>query len=195
MKILLTDDHAIVRQSLEYIINAEFPGTLCVPARDASTCVDWLKKERFELLILDMNLPDMDGLTLTEWILDRYPLQRILFFSTSPMAIYAKKLYQMGIMGYVNKQSPVAEIVKALHTVLMLHEQYLDEEFKSLLALEFLNKNSINPLEKLSNRELSIAQLMAHGKSFEEIAMQLHVESSTIRTYKSLNFQQILPEH
>lgn len=191
MKILLTDDHAIVRQSLEYIIHSEFPGTICVPARDAATCVDWLKKEHFELLILDMNLPDMDGLTLAEWILDRYPSQRILFFSTSPTAIYAKKLYQMGIMGYVNKQSPVAEIVKALRTVLILHEQYLDEEFKSLLALEFLNKNSVNPLEKLSNRELSIAQLMAHGKSFEEIAMQLHVESSTVRTYKSRIFQKM----
>jgi two-component system invasion response regulator UvrY len=107
------------------------------------------------------------------------------------MAIYAKKLYQMGIMGYVNKQSPVSEIVKALHTVLILREQYLDEEFKSLLALEFLNKNSINPLEKLSNRELSIAQLMANGKSFEEISTQLHIESSTIRTYKSRIFQKM----
>jgi len=191
MKILLTDDHAIVRQSLEYIIHSEFPGTICVPARDAASCVEWLKKDSFDLLILDMNLPDMDGLTLTEWILDRYPSQKIVFFSTSPMEIYAKKLYQMGIMGYVNKQSPVSEIIKALHTVLIHREQYLDDEFKSLLALEFLNKNSSNPLEKLSNRELSIAQLMANGKSFEEISLQLHIESSTIRTYKSRIFQKM----
>lgn len=191
MKILLTDDHAIVRQSLEYIIRSEFPDAICVSARDASSCVEWLKKEQFDLLILDMNLPDMDGLTLTEWILDRYPSQRILFFSTSPVAVYAKKLYHMGIMGYLNKQSPVPEIVKALRTVLIDHEQYLDEEFKSLLAHDFLNKNPGNPLEKLSNRELSIAHLMANGKSFEEIAGQLHVEPSTIRTFKARIFQKL----
>jgi two-component system, NarL family, invasion response regulator UvrY len=191
VKILLTDDHAIVRQSLEYIIRSEFPAAVCIPARDGATCIEWLKKEHFDLLILDMNLPDTDGLTLTEWILDRYPSQAILFFSTSPMAVYARKLYQMGIMGYLNKQSSVPEIVKALHTVLVLRQQYLDDEFKNLLAIEFLNKNPSNPLEKLSNRELSIAQLLANGKSFEEIAGQLHVESSTIRTFKARIFHKL----
>lgn len=107
------------------------------------------------------------------------------------MAVYARKLYQMGIMGYLNKQSAVPEIVKALHTVLVLRRQYLDEEFKNLLATEFLNKSTSNPLEKLSNRELSIAQLLANGKSFEEIAGQLHVESSTIRTFKARIFHKL----
>jgi DNA-binding NarL/FixJ family response regulator len=191
MKILLVDDHAIVRQSLEYIIHSEFPNASCVEAADGETCIDILKKESFDLITLDMNLPDTDGITLTEWIRDRYPEQMIMFFSTSPTAVYAKKLYQMGIMGYLNKQAPVTDIAKALHTILGQKKQYLDEEFKSILALDFLNNNPDNPIEKLSNRELTIAQLMANGKTFEEIAGQLNIESSTIRTYKARIFQKL----
>jgi DNA-binding NarL/FixJ family response regulator len=191
MKILLVDDHAIVRQSLNYIIKAEFPKADCIEAPDGESCVEILKKENFDLVILDMNLPDTDGITLTEWILDRYPEQMIMFFSTSPTAVYAKKLYQMGIMGYLNKQAAVNEIAKALRTILMQKQQYLDEEFKGILAQDFFTRGPSNPIEKLSNRELSIAQLLANGKTFEEIAAQLNIESSTIRTYKARIYQKL----
>jgi len=191
MKILLVDDHSIVRQSLEYIIKSEFPGATCTEAQDGETCIDFLKKEKFDLITLDMNLPDTDGITLTEWIRDRYPDQKILFFSTSPTAVYAKKLYQMGIMGYLNKQAPVTEIAKALQTILVKGQQYLDEEFKTILTQEFLQKTPANPIDTLSKRELSIAQLLANGKSFEEIALSLNIESSTIRTYKARIFQKL----
>ena len=191
MKILLVDDHAIVRQSLNYIIKSEFPKADCIEAPDGESCVEILKKESFDLVILDMNLPDTDGITLTEWILDSYPEQMIMFFSTSPTAVYAKKLYQMGIMGYLNKQSAVNEIAKALRTILTQKQQYLDEEFKGILAQDFFTKGPSNPIEKLSKRELSIAQLLANGKTFEEIAAQLNIESSTIRTYKARIYQKL----
>ena len=191
MKILLVDDHAIVRQSLLHIVRSEFPGATCTEAQDGETCTEFLKKESFDLVILDMNLPDTDGITLTEWIRDRNPEQKILFFSTSPTAVYAKKLFQMGIMGYLNKQAPVEEIARALRTILTQKKQYLDEEFRNILTQDFLTKSPSNPVEKLSKRELSIAQLLANGKSFEEIATQLNIESSTIRTYKARIYQKL----
>jgi len=191
MKILCVDDHSIVRQSLLYIISREYPKAECMEAPDGETCISLLKKERFDLVILDMNLPDSDGITLTEWIKDRHPAQMILFFSTSPTAVYAKRLFQMGIMGYLNKQASVDEIAKALHTILDRKQQYLDDEFKGILAQDFFSKNVSNPIEKLSKRELSIAQLMANGKTFEEIALQLNIESSTIRTYKARIYQKL----
>jgi two-component system invasion response regulator UvrY len=191
MKILLVDDHAIVRQSLVHIIRSEFPQAVCTEAPDGDACIELLKKGDFDLVVLDMNLPDTDGISLTEWILNRKPDQMILFFSTSPTEVYAKKLYQMGIKGYLNKQSNVQEIAKALKTILLEKKQYLDEEFKTILAEEFLNKKSSNPTEKFSTRELSIAQLLANGRSFDEIAAQLNVESSTVRTYKARIFQKL----
>lgn len=191
MKFLLVDDHSIIRQSLQHIISSEFPHASCTEAQDGETCIEMLKKESFDLVILDMNLPDMDGISLTEWILDRYPGQMILFFSTSPTAIYAKKLYQMGIMGYLNKQASLNDIAKAFRTILIQKQQYLDEEFKSILTQDFLQKNPANPLEKLSNRELTIAQFLANGKTFDEIATLLNIEPSTIRTYKARIFQKL----
>jgi two-component system, NarL family, invasion response regulator UvrY len=97
----------------------------------------------------------------------------------------------MGIMGYLNKQAAITEIAKALQTVLVQKKQYLDEEFRMILAEDFLTKSPSNPLEKLSKRELSIAQLLANGKSFEEIASQLTIEASTIRTYKARIYQKL----
>ena len=191
MKILLVDDHAIVRQSLEYIIRSEFPGYTCVAASDGESCFAILKKEKFDLITLDMNLPDTDGITLTEWILDRYPEQAIFFFSTSPTAVYAKRLFQMGIMGYLNKQSPVPEIIEALRTIIIHKKQYLDTEFKSILAQDFLQKTAANPIEKLSSRELSIALSLANGRNVEDIATQLNIEASTVRSFKARIFQKL----
>lgn len=191
MKILLVDDHSIVRQSLEFIIKSEFPSATSVSAQTGDNCIEEIKKDKFDLVIMDMNLPDTDGITLTEWILDRYPEQKILFFSTSPTALYAKRLFQMGIKGYLNKQASITEIAKALQIVLVQNKQYLDDEFKAILADDFLNKGTTNPIETLSRRELSIAQLLANGKSFDEIAKQLNIEASTIRTYKARIYQKL----
>jgi len=191
MNILIVDDHDVIRQSLALIIKAEFPKATCDKVENAESCINILKKEKFDLLILDMNLPDMDGITLTEWIRDRYPEQMILIFSMNPTGIFAKKLYQMGVMGYLNKQSNMGEITKALRVILTEKKQYMNEEFKSILAQDFLNNSPANPIEKLSKRELSIAQLLAQGKTNEDIANQLNIETSTIRTYKARIFQKL----
>ncbi len=191
MHILIVDDHDVIRQSLAHIIASEFPKAICTKSENAETCIQHLKNGKFDLVILDMNLPDMDGITLTEWILTHHRGQKILIFSMNPTGLFAKKLYQLGVMGYLNKQAEMSEIIKALHIVLTEKKQYINNEFKEILAQDFLNQTPANPFEKLSPRELSITQLMAQGKTFDEIARSLSVEPSTIRTYKSRIFQKL----
>jgi len=191
MNILVVDDHDVIRHAMELIIRAEFPQATCFKVENAQSCIEQLKKDRFDLLILDMNLPDMDGITLTEWVMGRYPNQMILVFSMNPTGVFAKKLYQIGIMGYLNKQADMSEIRRALRIILSEKKKYMNEEFKSILTQDFLNKNPANPIEKLSKRELSIAQLLAQGKSFDEISSQLNIESSTIRTFKARIYQKL----
>ena len=191
MNILIVDDHDVIRQILNLIITGEFPGATCKKVENAESCISLLKKEKFDLLILDLNLPDMDGMTLTEWVREHFPEQMILIFSMNPTSIFAKKLYQLGVMGYLNKQADMAEVKKALHTIITEKRQYMDDEFKSILAQDFLNNTPANPLEKFSRRELSIAQLLANGKSYPDIAAQLNIESSTIRTYKARIYQKM----
>jgi DNA-binding NarL/FixJ family response regulator len=191
MKILIVDDHDVIRQSMGLIIQAELPKAICTKLENAESCIELLKKEEFDLIILDLNLPDMDGISLTEWIKRHNPQQMILIFSMNPTSVYAKKLYQMGVMGYLNKQADMAEIQKALRTVLIDRKQYINDEFRAMQTHDFASTNSVNPFEKLSKQELIIAQLLAQGKKFDEIANQLKVESSTIRTYKSRIFQKL----
>lgn len=191
MKILIVDDHDVIGHSLGLIIQSEFPSAETTRAVNGNSCIEILKKTSFDLLILDMNLPDMDGITLTEWIKGHYPDQMILIFSMNPTEIFAKKLYQIGVMGYLNKQADVSEISKALRVILLEKKRYMNDEFKLLIAQEFLQQVPANPIEKLSKRELSIAQLLANGRSIEEIASQLSIEPSTIRTYKARVFQKM----
>lgn len=192
MKVLLVDDHMIIRQSLMYILQSQFPPVLCLEAHTGEECTTMLKKENFDLLILDLTLPDTDGMALTEWIMHRNPHQKILFFSTSPTEVFAKRLYQMGIMGYINKQAPISEISNALHAIINNGEKYVNEEFKAMLLSQTEERqHEIAPLERLSKRELSIAQLLANGKSIEAIATTLNVETTTIRTHKARIFQKL----
>jgi two-component system invasion response regulator UvrY len=191
MNLLIVDDHDVIRQSLGMIIQSELPSADFSKCHSAESCIEALKKDAYDLIILDMNLPDMDGISLTEWILSRYPQQMILVFSMNPASVFAKKLYQMGVMGFLNKQANMNDIRKALRTILLDKKQYLSDEFKSIIAQDMLSNQPANPVEKLSKRELTIAQLIAQGKTFDEIAKQLHIEASTIRTYKARIFNKL----
>ena len=88
-------------------------------------------------------------------------------------------------------QASVQELRQALQTIVVLKRQYLDEEFKSLLVMDVLQKNPANPIDKLSKRELTIAKFLVKGKSMDEIATHLSIEPSTIRTYKARIFQKL----
>jgi DNA-binding NarL/FixJ family response regulator len=191
MKVLIVDDHDVIRQSLALTIQTEFPSADCFKAANATACIDLLKKDQFDLITLDLNLPDMDGITLADWILERYPQQMILVFSMNPTNVFAKKLYEMGVMGYVNKQASMSELTSAFRMILTERKPYMEEEFKMILAADFLQKKPSDPIETLSTRELSIAQLLALGKTNDEIAAQLNIEPSTIRTHKTRIFQKL----
>jgi DNA-binding NarL/FixJ family response regulator len=191
MNILIVDDHDVIRQSLGQIIASEFPRANCVKVENGNRCIELLKKESFDLVILDMNLPDMDGISLTEWVLKNNPDQMILVFSMNPVGVFAKRLYQLGVKGYLNKQADISEIVRALRTILTEKKQYLNEDLKAELSQDASHEDTRSPIDKLSKRELSIAQLIAQGKSFEEIATILSIEPSTIRTYKARIYQKL----
>lgn len=191
MKILIVDDHAIIRQCLKAIIEAEFKDATCAEAQNGGACVALLKQETFDLLILDLSLPDTDGITLTEWILQRFPEQKILFFTNSATEVYADRLYQMGVKGYLNKQAPVKEIASAIHIILDEKQRYIAEDFKARLTQKSTAGFPENPFAEFSRRELSIAQLLASGRPVEAIASSLNIEQSTIRTYKARIFQKL----
>ncbi len=191
MKVLIVDDHVIVSRYLRSIVEAEFPRVSCIDVQDGESAISNIKREKFDLVILDISLPDMDGVTVASWILGRIPEQKILFFSTSAEEIYYEQLRSMGVSGYVGKQSEVGEIARALHMIVEDNRSYFMQEENGNLHTTDQDPNRQNPFRALSRRELSVAQMLAVGRTLPEISLGMGIEPSTIRTYKSRIYKRL----
>lgn len=191
MNILIVDDHAVIRQTLGMIINTEFPNAECTSVETGRACLEILQTQTFDLVILDLNLPDIDGVKIAGIIRNTYPKQMILVFSMNPSGLFAAELYRLGVMGYLNKQADINEIRKALNTILRKKTPYKDLDYKMTDTPGPARETSGNPFSKLSQRELEVAKLLAKGKSMEEIASHLSIGASTIRTYKARVFEKL----
>jgi two-component system invasion response regulator UvrY len=191
MRVLIVDDHVIVSRYLRSIVEAEFAGVSCVDVQDGESSISKIKKERFDLVILDITLPDIDGITLASWILGRIPDQKILFFSTSAQEIYYERLRSMGVSGYVSKQSEVGDIARALHMIVEDNRSYFAVEENGNQDTTDPDPSRQNPFSALSRRELSVAQMLAVGRTLPEISLGMGIEPSTIRTYKSRIFKRL----
>ncbi|MEX6689519.1 response regulator transcription factor [Danxiaibacter flavus] len=191
MNILIVDDHAVIRQTLGMIINTEFPNADCSSVETGRACLDVLQTQTFDLVILDLNLPDIDGVKIAGLIRNTYPEQMILVFSMNPSSLFAAELYRLGVMGYLNKQADISEIRKALNTILRKKIPYKNAHYKTADNSGPTRKITANPFTKLSQRELEVARLLAKGKSMEEIASHLCIGASTIRTYKARVFEKL----
>lgn len=189
MNILIVDDHAVIRQTLGIIISTEFPNADCNSVDTGGACLEILQTQKFDLVILDLNLPDMDGVKIAGQIRSTYPGQMILVFSMNPDDLFAAELYRLGVMGYLNKQADINEIRKALNTILRKKLPYKNPHNKAIYTSG--PAREINPFAKLSQRELEVAKLLAKGKSMEEIASHLCIGASTIRTYKARVFEKL----
>jgi two-component system invasion response regulator UvrY len=192
MKVLIVDDHVIVSRYLRSIVEAEFVGVSCIDVQDGESCISNIKKGvRFDLVILDISLPDMDGITLASWILGRNPAQKILFFSTSAQEIYYERLRSMGVSGFVGKQSEVGEIARALHLIIEDNRSYFAQVDNGNQHAVDQDPGAQNPFSALSRRELSVAQMLALGRTLPEISLGMGIEPSTIRTYKSRIYKRL----
>ncbi len=191
MNILIVDDHTVIRQTLGMIITTEFPNADCADVETGQGCLDRLMNQSFDLVILDLNLPDIDGVKLTGQIRETYPNQMILIFSMNPTNLYASELYRLGVMGYLNKQADIKEIKKALNTILRDRRPYMEQNLINNSNKNYTQSPVANPFSKLSQRELAVARMLAKGKSMEEIATLLAIGASTIRTYKARVFEKL----
>lgn len=148
-----------------------------------------LKNNKYELAIIDLHLEDGDTLHLISTILNLYDQLNVLIFSGNPEELYAQKLYNEGVKGYLNKQTDDQEIIFALKQLLE-GKRYMSENFKKFL----LTKNSgdrENPFERLTQREMEVLNLMASGKRPTEICQQLNLQPSTVATYKIKLFNKL----
>lgn len=184
IKIVIADDHAIVREGLKQIVAEEKDMQVCGEAEDASSLMDLLKKEKWSIVVLDINMPGKSGLEALKDIKQLYPDLPVLILSMFSEDQYGLRAIKAGASGYLKKVSATTELVVAIRKIVS-GRKYINPLLAEKLAENFGNDKDNLPHEKLSDREYQIMCNIAHGKSAEEIADELSLSINTIYTYRN----------
>jgi DNA-binding NarL/FixJ family response regulator len=190
--VLIADDHAIVRLGMKQII-CSLPGTM--PVTEAKTfdeAISLIEAQTFDLLILDINMPGGNNMQMIYAVKLRQPDIRILVFSAYDEILYALNYLQAGADGYIEKNSPDEEFRTAINAVLM-GEKYISKAVREQLIGKFTRQQEHhpNPFSVLSPREIEVMNLLTKGLSLIKIAEALHLQLTTVSTYKTRIFEKI----
>ena len=189
-KVLLAEDHSIVIKGLKLTFETEFPGYALDIVKTSVDLMKALKATPYPMAIIDLQLEDGDTLHLITDLIRLYSELHVLVFSANPEALYAQKLYNAGVRGYLNKQSPDEEVVDAIRLILA-GKTYLSENFKNIITSRKYGATTENPFEKLSDRETEVLNLLVSGKKPSEICQELNLQASTVATYKMKIFTKL----
>jgi two-component system invasion response regulator UvrY len=176
VKILLIDDHAIVRAGLRRLL-APIPNAVITEAATGRDALARYREQRPDVAILDLNLPGIGGLELLQRLLIDDPSACVLVFSMHAEAIYASRALQSGAKGYMSKNAAPDEILLAVRR-LAEGARYIESEIAQELALQSAPEG--HPLHHLTERDLEIMRLLSEGRSLAEIATELGVGYKTI---------------
>jgi DNA-binding NarL/FixJ family response regulator len=184
MKILVVDDHAVVRQGVKHILLEHDPQAVIGEAEDAEQMFAQLRKHHWNMVILDVGMPGKGGLEALKDLKRLHPKLPVLILSAYPEDQLALRLLRAGAAGYLSKDSAPLELLHASRKILD-GGRYISPSLADLLAAN-LESSLEKPLhEHLSDREYQVMCLIAVGKSLKDIADELSVSVSTINTYRA----------
>ena len=184
MKILIADDHSVVRKGLIQIIHDEFPFAEIEEVADAEALINKVMKSEYDIIISDLSMPGRSGLDALVQIKEFYPKLPVLIMSVYSEDQYALRVLKAGASGYLTKDSAPEELIKAMRQVL-LGKKYITSSIAEKL-INVLDQDSEKQLhEQLSDREFEVLKLIAAGKSVSDIATMLSLSVTTVSTYRA----------
>lgn len=198
-KILIADDHSVVRHGTRLIIEEILPEVKVVEAGTVAQMTNILKNDRFDLLILDINMPGGNSIQMVDVARLKQPDIKILIFSAYDERLYATRYMQAGANGYLHKHTSEPTVRKAILDVLE-NGHYVSDSLKNHVFQSIINKSAAteNPITLLSNREIEVAELLVQGLGGIEISSTLNIQTTTVSTYKKRIFEKMgvnnLPE-
>lgn len=188
IEVILADDHQVLRDSLAEVLAYDPDLVVVGQAEDGQQALHLCRKLKPDVVVMDINMPELNGVEATRQITLDLPDIQIIILSMYATKEHIYQAFQAGARGYVLKETSVQELVEAIKKVAAgnrflsqtLSETVIDEYF-----LQRDGKTYHSPLDSLSSRERQIFQLVAEGKSSKEIASSLHLSQSTVSTYRS----------
>lgn len=188
--ILIVDDHDIVHSGLKVsILKANIAANI-TKAKNGEEAISFVRSFKFDLIILDVNLPDTDTQSLMKLFINNNSKQKVLIFSMSSEEIYARRFLKLGAKGFVSKTSNMDEVIKAIQVILD-GKKYITQKVAELLSDDLIEGNTERNIDDLSDREIEIMHLLVKGLGGKEISNQLHLHPSTTATYKTRLFQKL----
>lgn len=182
--ILLVDDHKLIRDSWSLILNSDPRFRVIGETNDGEEAVRLARELQPQIVLMDVNMSPVNGFEATKLIRRQAPDSRIIGITMHSMPAYAKRMLQLGAMGYVTKNSSKDEMVDAIIEV-SKGNKYICEEVKNILAKQELDEKTNQPdMNLLSRREIDIAQLIRQGLSSKEIAERLDITLKTVEVHR-----------
>jgi two-component system, NarL family, invasion response regulator UvrY len=188
MRVLIVDDHAVVRRGVRELIVDFFPDAECAEAKDGEEALELVRTEHFDLGILDVSMPNRGGIDVLEELHERAPQLSFLVLSHHAEELYAVRALRAGARGYLTKSSAPEELVYALREILAGGKYVsvsIGERVAGALAVASGVDSSRPAHDRLSDRELEVLRLLAAGKAIKEIAAELTLSGKTVTTYRS----------
>jgi len=194
IKVFLADDHAVLRDGLRYILEAQPDIKVIGNAADGRTAVQQVQQLHPDVVLMDISMPALNGIEATQHIHADCPATQVVILSIHATSEHIFRALQAGARGYVLKESAGKEVVKAVRTV-YAGQRYLSARITDTVITDYLRTNqtaqSKSPLEHLSPREREVLQLVVEGKSNAEIAALIFLSPKTVETYRSRIMQKL----
>lgn len=184
VKIIIADDHAVVRTGLKQIIEQDPFLSVVGEASSGFELLEKVQEGDFDVVLLDISMPGKDGLSTLMDLKRIKPNLPVLVFTVYPEDQYAIRLLKAGASGYLNKECEPEELIEAIHKV-SVGRKYVSEHLAELLATKLESKDTPPLHELLSDREFQVMCLIASGKAIHEIAKELNISVNTVSTYRN----------
>ena len=189
-RILLADDHEIVRFGLKIMLGDFFPGCIIDEAFDGESVQSQMKNNNYDLLLLDMVMPDTDSNSLLQYLRSFHPQTKVLILSVNDETFFGTRAIELGARGYLKKDTPKEEIKRAIDTVLA-GKKYVSSKLADALVQNVLGEKIANPVERLSPKEFQVAMYLIKDFSQKEIGEMLNVQYGTVNTMKQRIYEKL----
>jgi len=189
-RILIADDHAILRRGLKQTLVDEIPGARFGEAGDSAQTLVLLRQQAWDILILDINMPGRNGFEVLDEVRRDFPRLPVLVLSSTPEDQIGLRAIKSGASGYLNKQAAAEQLVEAVQKILV-GEQFISPLLAHKLVADLRRGTDRPRHEALSDRELQVIKLTAGGKSIKEIAVELSLSAKTISTFRGRSFAKL----
>ena len=190
VKILLVDDHELVRSGIRLILERVAGFVVVAEVKSGEDAIRYCRKDAPDIVLMDVNMPGIGGLEATKQIVRMSENTRVICLSMHAENPIPAKVMQMGASGFITKDAEPEEMIRAVHKV-VAGQKYVSPDIAQQIAIGKLDFNDANPFEQLSDRELEITLMLVKGQRVPGIANSLNISAKTVNTYRYRMFEKL----